>query len=112
MKNAVKLSILVFMMSTSMVFANVNLPIEDLPKAMTEISLLLNEGIDLDGIENLNSVKVMFTVNSDSEILVLDVRTNDKGLKQYIKSKLNHKSLNLGDLTPGKQYSFKVILKK
>jgi predicted RNA-binding protein len=111
MKKAVKFSILVFLMSTSMVFANETSPVEDFPKAMKEITAYLYEAIGEDVIEGQKSVNVVFTVNTDNEIIVLDVRTSDKEFKGYVKGILNNKELSAGDLIPGKQYTFKVVVK-
>ncbi|MFC4815570.1 MULTISPECIES: hypothetical protein [unclassified Flavobacterium] len=111
MKKAVKFSILVFLMSTSMVFANGFSPVEDFPKAIKEITAYLYEAIGEDGIEGQKSVNVIFTVNSDNEIIVLDVRTSDKDFKGYVKAILNNKELSTADLIPGKQYTFKVVVR-
>lgn len=111
MKKAVEFSILVFFMSTSMVFASGFSPMEDFPKAIKEIKIYLNEALEEEALEEKNAVKIVFTVNSDNEIIVLDVRTKNKKLKGYVKSTLNNKTLSTGDLIPGKQYSFKVVIK-
>lgn len=94
-----------------MVLANGTSPIEDFPKAMNQIQVYLNEATVEDNFENAKSVKVNFTINSDSEIVILDVRTKDLVARKYIKSNLDRKQLNSGDLIPGKLYSFYVLFK-
>ncbi|MES2811287.1 MAG: hypothetical protein V4670_02350 [Bacteroidota bacterium] len=113
MKKAIKISVLVFLMSTSMVFANGFSFDEDFPKAMKEITTFLNLESEVveDMDDNEKSVKVTFTITSDNEIVVLDMRTKNAEIKSYIKSSLNNKVLNSGDLIPGKHYSFKVMFK-
>ena len=93
-----------------MVFANGFSPVEDFPKAMKEIMAYLQEATEETSFEERKAVKVVFTVNSDNEIVVLDVRTRDKELKSYVKSVLNNKVLSSGDLILGKQYTFKVVV--
>jgi hypothetical protein len=111
MKNTVKFSILVFLMSTSMVFANGITPVEDFPRAIKEIMAYFEKATEEVGFDEQKSVKVIFTVNSDNEIIVLDVRTTDGEFKGFVKSVLNSKTINTGDLIPGKQYAFKVVVK-
>ena len=77
---------------------------------MKEIMAYLQEATEETSFEERKAVKVVFTVNSDNEIVVLDVRTRDKELKSYVKSVLNNKVLSSGDLILGKQYTFKVDL--
>ena len=60
-----------------MVFANGFSPVEDFPKAMTQIKEYLANCIVEDKFENVNTVRVYFTVNSDGEIVILDVSTKD-----------------------------------
>lgn len=111
MKSTVKFSILVFLMSTSMVFANGITPVEDFPRAIKEIMAYFEKATEEVGFDEQKSVKVIFTVNSDNEIIVLDVRTTDGEFKGFVKSALNSKTINTGDLIPGKQYAFKVVVK-
>lgn len=107
------MSVFVFLMSTTMVFANGFSPVEDFPRAMKEITSYLNQArqVEEDLGDNVKSVKVTFTITSDNEIVVLDARTKNAEIKSYIKYSLNHKSLNAGDLIPGKQYTFRVFFK-
>lgn len=113
MKKVIKISVLVFMMSTSMVFANGFSPDENFPKAIKEITTFLNqEKVAIEEVSNnAKSVKVTFTITSENEIVVLDMRTTNAEIKSYIKNSLNSKKLNSGDLIPGKQYAFKVLFK-
>lgn len=111
MKKVIKFSILVFLMSTSMVFANRFSPVEDFPKAMTQIQEYLTDYAVEDKFENVNSVRVYFTVNSDGEIVVLDVSTKDNQVKNHIKNRLDRMQLTQGDLIIGKIYAFAVVFK-
>ena len=111
MKNTVKFSILVFLMSTSMVFANGVDSVEDFPKAMKEIMFYLQKATEEVDFDEQKKVKVIFTVNSDNEIVFLDIRTSDDEFKGFVKSALNSKTIDTGDLIPGKQYAFKVVVK-
>ncbi|MBP9793431.1 MAG: hypothetical protein KBC56_05470 [Flavobacterium sp.] len=112
MKKEIKMAVLVLLMSTTMVFANQFSPVEDFPKAMKEITTYLNQARQMEDLdENLKSVKVTFTITTDNEMVVLDLRTKNAEIKSYVKKALNHKLLNSGDLIPGKTYVFKVLLK-
>jgi hypothetical protein len=113
MKKAIKISVIVFLMSTGMVFANGFSPVEDFPRAMKEINTYLNQSrqVEEDITDNGKAVKVTFTITSENEIVVLDMRTKNAEIKSYIKSALNNKVLNSGDLIPGRHYSFKVMFK-
>ncbi|MDI9310142.1 MAG: hypothetical protein QM535_08000 [Limnohabitans sp.] len=111
MKKVIKFSILVFLMSTSMVFANGFSPVEDFPKAMTQIKEYLTNCIVEDKFENVNTVRVYFTVNSDGEIVILDVSTKDNEVKNHIKDRLDRVQLTQGDLIIGKIYAFAVVFK-
>ena len=87
MKKVINLVVVLVCMFTSVtVFgANINLPVEDLPKATKIISEKVKISLRDIEIEKNTFVKVIFTVNSDGEIAVLDVRTKDVNLKDYIK---------------------------
>ncbi|MCL9806861.1 hypothetical protein NAT51_15100 [Flavobacterium amniphilum] len=111
MKNTFKFSVLVFLMSTSMVFAKEIKPVEDFPRAIKEIMTYFEKATEDVAFDEQKSVKVIFTVNSDNEIIVLDVRTTDGEFKGFVKSTLNSKTIDTGDLIPGKQYAFKVVVK-
>lgn len=110
MKKVINFMVLALFLNTMSVLAKVNAPEEDLPQAMKEISVMLNDYFEPSGIEieKGTTVKVIFTVNSDNEIVVLDVRTKSKEVKNFVKSKLNSKMLNSGDLITGKQYLFQL----
>ena len=113
MKKVINLMVLALFLNTATVVAKENVPEEDFPKAMKEISVMLNNYFEPSEIEieRGTMVNVIFTVNSDNEIVVLDVRTKSKEVKNFVKSKLNNKLLNSGDLVTGKQYLFQLKFK-
>lgn len=63
-------------------------------------SLLQNLEIELE--EDLRS-NVTFMINSEHEIVVLTVDSENEVVEQFIKSRLNYEKLE-NDLTPGKEY--------
>lgn len=52
--------------------------------------------------------QVLFTLNSDKEIVVLSVDTDEKVLKSFIISKLNYQEVSLNDFEAGKNYTVSV----
>ena len=45
-------------------------------------------------VEQTTSVKVSFTVNSDNEVVVLNVDSKDASIEKYILGRLNYKKLD------------------
>ena len=45
-------------------------------------------------VEQTTSVKVSFTVNSDNEVVVLNVDSKDASIEKYIQGRLNYKKLD------------------
>ena len=58
--------------------------------------------------ENEGFVDVLFTVNSDDELVILNVKTDDSEIKKYIKSTLNSLKVEDANLYVGKNYSIKI----
>jgi hypothetical protein len=69
----------------------------------TQIGELLKENTLL--VENYDlTAKILFTVNSEAEIVVISVDTKDSDLESFVKSKLNYKKVELEEVTEGKMY--------
>ena len=54
---------------------------------------------------------VLFTVNSEKEIVVISVETVDSNLESFVKSKLNYQKVELEDVILGKMYKLPVRVK-
>lgn len=73
----------------------------------TQIWELLNENnLAVDNYDLTG--QVLFTVNSEGEIVVISVDTNDKDLESFVKSKLNYKKVELEEVIQGKLYKLPV----
>ena len=70
-----------------------------------EIGKLL-QNLDVELQEDLVS-NVLFTINSEHEIVVLTVDTDMREIELFIKSRLNYEKLE-NNLTPGKEYKVPV----
>ena len=57
------------------------------------------------------TAKVLFTVNSEEEIVVISVETDDSDLESFIKSKLNYKKVELNQVVEGKMYRLPLRIK-
>ena len=92
--------------SLSNVFDN-----EDYPKAAKLVERYLSR-IEFDvEIPNDTSIKINFTVNENNEIVILSVDTPSNSIRRTIKSTLNNKKIDAGDLIPAKEYSFVLDVK-
>ncbi|MBC2839944.1 hypothetical protein [Robiginitalea sp. SC105] len=73
-------------------------------KICAEIGKLLKDNkFQLEDNQEL-SAWVTFTVNSDKEIVVLSVRTDDKVIEKFVKAKLNYHSIDGTGLESGATY--------
>lgn len=54
------------------------------------------------------TAKVLFTVNSAGEIVVISVETRDSDLESFVKRKLNYKKVELKEVKEGKMYKLPV----
>lgn len=107
MKKLVLLLVVVIMNVTFVSAKEIN-PVDDYPKAVKEICKLLgplsiNEEFD-------TAVRIQFTaiVNSDNELIVLQVGTKNETFKNHLKNQLNYRKIVSGTMTPGKVYTFVV----
>ena len=113
MKKIINLVLVVFVVTTFNVSANnVTSFEEDLPKAVKAMSEMIKNNLEGFEIENDELVHVVFTVNSDNELVILNVKTNDSDIKEYIKSTLNSLKIEDANLYVGKNYSIKINFTK
>jgi len=99
--------VLVFAMllSAGNIFAN-----DSEPKSLSsQISKILS--VNSFGEDANLSAQVRFTLNADSQIVVLSVDTNDDILEGFVKAKLNYKNVELEDFREGKIYTIPVRIK-
>ena len=113
MKKIINLVLVVFVLTTFKVSANNVISFEeDLPKAVKAMSEMIKKNLEDIEIEEEAIVDVLFTVNSDDELVILNVKTNDSDIKEYIKSTLNSLKVEDANLYVGKNYSIKINFKR
>lgn len=57
------------------------------------------------------TAEVLFTVNSDAEIVVISVETDDSNLESFVKGKLNYKKVELDEFVEGRMYKMPLRVK-
>ncbi len=73
----------------------------------TQIWELLNENnLAVDSYDL--TAKVLFTLNSEKEIVVISVDTKDTDLETFVKRKLNYKKVEVEEVKQGKMYKLPV----
>jgi hypothetical protein len=113
MKKIINLVLVVLLLTTFNVSANNVISFEeDLPKAVKVMSEMIKKNLENFEFENEALVDVIFTVNSDNELVILNVKTNDIEIKEYIKSTLNSLKIEGANLYVGKNYSIKINFTK
>lgn len=113
MKKIINLVLVVLLLTTFNVSANNVISFEeDLPKAAKIMSETIKKNLENFEFEKEALVDVVFTVNSDNELVILNVKTNDKEIKDYIKSTLNSLKIEDANLYVGKNYSIKINFTK
>lgn len=111
MKKLIGLFIVVLFMNTTSVSANNSNATEDLPNAVKKVVRLLETTkFDVE-LEKEVVVKVQVKINSNDEIVVLNVGTDNDAIKKFISQKLNYKKIDAGQLKQGSEYSFYVTFK-
>jgi hypothetical protein len=109
MKKIINLVLVVFVLTTFKVSANTITSFEeDLPKAVKVMSEVIKKNLENFEFEKEALVDVVFTVNSDNELVILNVKTTDKEIKDYIKSTLNSLKIEDANLYVGKNYTIKI----
>jgi hypothetical protein len=113
MKKITNLVLVVLLLTTFNVSANTITSFEeDLPKAVKVMSEMIKKNLEDFEFENEALVDVVFTVNSDDELVILNVKTNDSEIKEYIKSTLNSLKIEDANLYVGKNYTIKINFTK
>ena len=113
MKKIINLVLVVLVVTTFNVSANnVSSFEEDLPKAVKVMSEMIKKNLENIEFENDALVDVIFTVNSDNELVILNVKTNNIEIKKYIKFTLNSLKIEEANLFVGKNYSIKINFTK
>ena len=81
-------------------------------KISAQIKQLLKErsGFNL-GTENEMEAVVRFTVNNESEIVVLSVNTADERLENFVKARLNYEKVADQSLEEGKIYAVPIRMR-
>lgn len=89
-------------------FANAPTP-ENSPSVTKEIKKLL-KGITFESAEEEHVVFVDFMINDKGELMVLS--TSDKKLDKTLKSRLNYKTIEIGNLKYSTKYTLPISFKK
>ena len=109
MKNLVKIFAVALIFSAQSMFATTK-PVDDIKNSIEEIGVIIKNSIEIEITKEVD-VLVSFSVNSDNEIAVLDVKTNNEELKDLVKTSINSKKLTSEKLTVGKEYQFVLKLR-
>ena len=91
------------LMITSVSFATENLDKPEKEELREQIVTLLGDFNNETTVATLEA-EVSFTLNSDSEIMILDIESDHEALKSFIKRKLSNKKVDLKALNVGKVY--------
>ncbi|MEE9364656.1 MAG: hypothetical protein V3U92_18810 [Cellulophaga sp.] len=100
----------VMLLSASSVVANDSTTIEPTKKISKQIGKLLEKNSFNDLKADLTA-KVLFTVNTDREIVVLSVDTKDASVEAFVKRRLNYKKIDIKNFRKGKRYTIPVRIK-
>ena len=91
--------------------ANLN-PIKPTDELRIEIVDLIGSNYMNDMIAEQDQAEVLFTVNSNKELIVLSVDTNNDQLESYLKAKLNYKKVHYRPSKNGEIYLLPVKMVK
>ncbi len=80
----------VFLLSITTAFSN---PIKPTDQLREEIVDLIGFGFLDDFEESEYAAEVLFTVNSDQELIVLSVNSESENAEEYLRNKLNYKKV-------------------
>lgn len=101
--------LLALVLGSSSVFANDNTGANPEQKLRNEIAALLDKPEIIVEKEEL-SANIEFTVNSNDEIVVLTVNSEEDNITEYVKTRLNYKKIEAGVSNKGTKV-FKLTLK-
>jgi len=93
MKN-LKLSIIAFLVFTITVSAAIIEPIKPTSLLRSEIIEFIGANCPYDYDKDECTAEVIFTVNTNSEIIILSVESPNERAEAYLKSKLNYKKVS------------------
>ncbi|WP_164076149.1 hypothetical protein [Flavimarina sp. Hel_I_48] len=109
MNTITKLGLTAALAVSSFSFANGNPPSGVKPLSISaEISELL--GKNAIAVKEVSTIQVTFVVNSDYEMVITDVDTDNPEVEQFIKSSLNYKKLK-AKAKKGQRYFLQVTFK-
>ncbi|WP_136667027.1 hypothetical protein [Flavobacterium sp. H122] len=108
-----KLMLLLGVLLMNVTFAKANdvKPVDDYPKAVVNITKMLGTLTINEDFEKAETIRFSAMVNSDNELVVLQVNTKNEAFKSHLIQKLNYQKVEKGVMTPGKLYSFVVKFK-
>ncbi|MFK7048819.1 MULTISPECIES: hypothetical protein [Flavobacterium] len=113
MKKLINVLVIVsILLSSELIMAKSSKVDEDLPRATKVIIEVTKNALKDIEVEKESTAYVLFTVNSDNELIVLDVKNSDKNIRQTIKLALNSKPVAEAGLIAGKVYSVIIRLKQ
>ncbi|MDH3322743.1 MAG: hypothetical protein OEM04_07120 [Flavobacteriaceae bacterium] len=87
-------------------------PVKPTDALRTEIIDLLGPNCPEDLSKNECTIDVIFTVNSESEIIVLSVDSSNDLAESFVKNKLNYKKVNYESHEVGELFLLPVTFKK
>ncbi|WP_299709590.1 hypothetical protein [uncultured Tenacibaculum sp.] len=76
----------------------------------TEIIKLLSS--DRPEVNSDLTTTVDFMINDKNEIVIVDIQSDIKEIKAYVKRKLNYKTINANDVNKGKVYQLPITFVK
>lgn len=92
-------------------FANPN-PVKPSEQLRFEMVELIGSGYMEDMDTDQYKAEVLFTVNNNSELIILSVDSEDYGLESYLKRRLNYKKVNHRPTKNGEIYLLPVKMVK
>ena len=109
---SIKLIVLAFALFTLNVSATTLNPIKPTDQLRAEIVDILGYGFVGDFEQDQYGAEVIFTVNSDQELIVLSVDSPNEDAERYFQKKLNYKKVSHQPNKPGEIYLLPIKLVK
>ncbi len=98
------------LLSTGSIFAN-DLKKDVEPSKTENLSKQIGEFLNSNNLNEANQgheAQVLFMLNSDKEIVVLSVETDQEDLEGFIKGRLNYQEVAISEYEEGKKYTVSV----
>ncbi|MEN8123722.1 MAG: hypothetical protein ABFR32_01230 [Bacteroidota bacterium] len=111
MKN-LKILVIAFTLFAMNVSAAVLTPVKPNTKLRAEIVELIGPSCPFEFDKNECTAEVLFTVNTNGEIIVLTVNSPNIKAEPFIKSKLNYKKVNFKPVKEGEVYLLPIRIVK